>query len=203
MKNLFYLFLAITLIGFTSCDDDDDPSGAGQTLSQSVDASSKTDWQYFSFKDGTIVGTGKNNDEDNATWFARKDWDIAISTYHVRTNSGLSTSVGSTGGVYTCDADVKYFDLVEVPAGSTFAVDKVIPVAGHGGTTDYIKSNAQVIQFELKEDGSMVMPPKYLPSPIYIFKTADGKETYKVNFTQYKNADGVSGHVEFDYAILY
>ncbi|MDE6183627.1 MAG: HmuY family protein, partial [Rikenellaceae bacterium] len=36
--------------------------------------------------------------------------------------------------------------------------------------------------------------------PVYVVRTADGNSYYKVEFTQYKDADGVSGKVEFRYA---
>ncbi len=204
MKKLLYLFVAISFIAFTSCDDDDDaPTGAGETLNQYIDATSETTWHYFSLKNGIEVGAGEETETDNTTWFARTDWDIAILGYHVRTNSGTATSVGSKGGVFACDESVAYATLEAVPATAIFAADKVIPVAGHGGTRNLMKSTAQVIQFKTDKDGKKIMPPVYLQSPVYIFKTADGKEAYKVNFTQYVNDEVTKGHVKFDYAILY
>jgi hypothetical protein len=205
MKKLLYLFIAISFIAYTSCKDDDDtPTGAGETLSQYIDASSKTTWHYFSFKNGVEVGTGEETVTDNTTWFARTDWDIAICRYYIRTNSGAATSVGSQGGVFTCDENVNFTSLEVVPDGAVVVGDKAVTITGHGGTSsEVVESTAQVIQFKLDEDGSMVMPPVYLQSPVYIFKTADGKETYKVNFTQYVNEEGTTGHVKFDYAILY
>lgn len=208
MKKLLYLFVAILFIAFTACDDDDDePRGAGKTLSKYIEATSSSTWHYFSFKDTTVVGSGAETEADNAAWFARTDWDIAIRKYHVRTNSRGATSVGSQGGVFTCPENVSYAALETVPDTAVFAADKMIPVAGHGGTSDVMKSTAQVIQFKMEwdtetETWKKVMPPVYLQSPVYIFKTADGKDTYKLNFTQYEK-EGTSGHVKFDFAILY
>lgn len=204
MKRVLYLFIAISFIAFASCEKDDNtPKGAGETISRYVDASSKTTWHYFSLKNGVEVGSGEETEADNTTWFARTDWDIAICRYSLRTNSGAATSVGSKGGVFTCDESVKFTSLEAVPDGAVVVADKVVTITGHSGTSEVVKSTAQVIQFKLDENGSMVMPPVYLQSPVYIFKTADGKETYKVNFTQYVNEEGITGHVKFDYAILY
>jgi len=204
MKKLTYLFIAITFIAFASCSDNDsDSKETGKTLSQYIDATSKTTWHYFSLKKGIKIGSGKETEADNSSWFARSDWDIAISRYSIRTNSGAATSIGSTGGVYTCDKSVEFTSLNKLPSNAIFNIDKVVEISGHGGTSEIIKSTAQVIKFKAKEDGSLVMPPVYLPSPIYIFKTADGKNMYKVIFTQYINDEGSSGHIKFDYAILY
>lgn len=48
-------------------------------------------WTYFSFEKGEVVGTGKfDDDQADAGWFARKDWDFAICGDRIRTNSGTS-----------------------------------------------------------------------------------------------------------------
>ena len=66
-----------------------------------------------------------------------------------------------------------------------------------GGKTTMVKSNATVILFKKNNDGSMIMPPVYLQAPVYIFRTADGKDYYKLQFTQYQNENKVTGHVKF------
>jgi hypothetical protein len=203
MKKLIYLFAFVSFFAFSSCGKDDLPKGAGETLSQTIDASSNTTWHYFSFKDSTVIGSGEETEADNATWFARKDWDIAICRYKIRTNSGLATTVGSKGGVFTCSASVTFDALTTVPDTAVFVTDQTVAESGMSGTTNVIKSTAQVIQYKTNEDGSLVMPPVYLQSPVYLFKTADGKNIYKLNFTQYLNESGTAGQVIFDYAILY
>ena len=55
-------------------------------------------WTYFSFEKGEVVGTGKFDDEESdAEWYARKDWDFAICGDRIKTNSG--TSGEGLGGV--------------------------------------------------------------------------------------------------------
>ena len=205
MKKTIYL-LAFALFILASCEketNDDPKPKTGETKTISIDATSRTSWHYYSFSKEKVIGTGEEDSTSNASWFARDDWDIAIMRYSVRTNSGDATTVGAKGGVYTCDEDIKFATLEEVPGGAVFETDKTITKGGHGGSYEIVLSTAQVIQFKKEEDGSLVMPPVYLPSPVYIFKTADGNSYHKVNFTQYINDDGVSGHVEFEVAELY
>lgn len=204
MKKTIYL-LATALVVLASCEKDtnDDPKPkTGDAKTISIDATSKTTWHYYSFSEEKVIGTGEEDSTSNASWFARDDWDIAIKRYLVRTNSGDATTADANGGVYTCDEDIKLATLEEVPAGAVFEKDQTITKGGHGGSYEIVLSTAQVIQFKTEEDGSKVMPPVYLPSPVYIFKTADGNSYHKVNFTQYINDDGVSGHVKFEVAQL-
>ncbi len=199
---VLFLTLALFLVVSCSKDDDSEPT-TGETKTVNIDASSDSTWHYFSFSEQQFIGSGTEDPATNEEWFARDDWDIAIMRYYVRTNSGEATTIGSQGGVYTCDEDMEFDTLEEIPAGATFETDQTVTQSSHGTTYDIVLSSAQVIQFQLNPDGSLVMPPVYLPSPVYIFKTADGEDTYKVNFTQYINADGQSGHVEFESAQLY
>ncbi|MCE5345712.1 MAG: HmuY family protein [Bacteroidales bacterium] len=203
MKKVLCLLVAVFIIVFSACKKNDSPAGSGETLSQFIDASSSTTWHYFSFKDTMVIGTGEENETDNAAWFARTDWDMAICRYKIRTNSGAATTAGADGGVFTFSSGISYDDITAVPDTAIFATDQEVEESGMGGTKIIVKSKAQVIQYKANEDGSLVMPPVYLQSPIYIFKTADGKNTYKVNFTQYLNESSTSGKVIFDYAILY
>lgn len=200
MKTKFICFMMLTasILSFVSCSkDDDNPVPVNETKESYIDATSKTMWTYFSLKENKIVGTGEENESDNAAWAARKDWDIAICRYNVRTNSGKATHVGAQGGVYTCNASISFSSLSSVPEGATFMTDEIVTSKGMGGITSIVKSTATVITFQMKEDGSLVMPPVYQKSPIYIFRSADGQHGYKVSFTQYLNEEKVAGHVKF------
>jgi predicted small lipoprotein YifL len=200
MKRIIYFLVVMALFALSACEEEKDPIvlPSGDI---SIDATSSSTWHYYSFEEEEVIGSGEEDSATNAAWFARDDWDIAIKRYNVRTNSGPATSIGSKGGVHTCDEGITFESLESVPSDATFEVDEVVTVRGHGGSvSQIIQSTAQVIQFQKNPDGSLVMPPVYLPSPVYIFKTADGEKTFKVNFTQYKNEGGESGHVKFDFA---
>lgn len=185
MKTLF-LSLAIATLAFTSCSKDENSTpDVGQTKETYIDATSKSMWHYYSFAEDKIVGSGQM---DNDEWLARKDWDIAVNRYSIRTN----------GGVHTFASEVSFASVLSLPTDAKFVSDKSVTAQGMGGvTTTTVKSAATVILFKLNDDGSQIMPPVYLQAPVYIFRTADQKSYFKVQFTQYQDANKVSGHVKF------
>lgn len=203
MKNLrLTLIPLLSFFILSSCTEKSgDTSFKGEAFTANVEATSSTTWHYYSFSEEKFVGTGEENETDNAKWGGLTSWDIAIKKYEIKTNSGTSTSVGAKGGDYTFDAKNKFEDVAELPSGITFMVDKLIVESGMGGTEKTTsKSTTEVIRFKLDEDGARLMPPVYLKSPVYIFKTNDGEKYYKVNFTQYegyKDNKKVTGIVQF------
>ncbi len=211
MKRIFIAAFALLALG--ACKDDDNDNGGGtpvESTEAKVDASDKS-WHYYSLEQNREVGAGEESAGANARWFARTDWDIAVSGYKVRTNGGEATTAGSQGGVYTfserCDrngadagAQAFYETVTAVPQGARFVADRTYSDEGMNGTEVTVRSDASVIKFLLKEDGSKVMPPAYMQSPVYIFRSADGRKHYKLVFTGYKDADGVSGKVRFHFA---
>jgi hypothetical protein len=49
------------------------------------------EWTYISIENGAVVGTGRLGDEESdAAWAGRDDWDIAICDSLIRTNGGKS-----------------------------------------------------------------------------------------------------------------
>lgn len=195
MKKVF-LALSIALVALVSCSKDDDQPVL-ETTETYINATSNTTWNYYSFSTGKLVGTGEETAQDNDTWFSREDWDIAINKYNIRTNSGAATTVGANGGVYTCASSISFNSLNALPSEAQFAEDKAITSSGMGGDVTIVRSEATVILFKTNDDGSMIMPPVYLQAPVYVFRTADGKEYYKVQFTQYQDENKASGHVKF------
>lgn len=192
------LIAAIATLTIVACDKEKKTTVKAEEAY--IDATSKTTWTYFSLSKGETVGTGEENDTDNAAWAARTDWDLAVCRYNVRTNSGAATSVNARGGVYV--SDKSFSELKSVPKDAKFAEDGVVTSTGMSGTTSVVQSVATVIEFMTKEDGSKVMPPLYLKAPVYIFRTADGSDYFKVEFTQYQDENKVTGHVRFNFAKL-
>ncbi|MDE6439773.1 MAG: HmuY family protein, partial [Bacteroidales bacterium] len=148
MKRQLKLLAALMLMGVlsmaTSCDNNKDPEA--ETSEMAVTATETGVWHYFSFTTGAEVGTGKESD-DNAAWFARKDWDIAFNKYSIRTNSGEATTVGAQGGVYTFADNVTFADA-NLPGGAAFATDKKFLTETMGGDVETVKSEATVILFK-------------------------------------------------------
>lgn len=219
MKKQF-LFLAIIIVALSSCNKEkNDPQPPiGESKVAIVDATSKTAWNYYSFAQNKIIGSAEESLENSATWGARKDWDIALRQFNIRTNSGEFTTVGGKGGVFIfktaiADGGIYYYDeknpfssLLKMPTGIEFVQDKAVTYETHGGgfvTT--IQSHATVFSFRLRwndktKDWELEMPPVYLKAPLSIFRSADGEKCYKVEFTQYKDENNVSGRVIFNYA---
>lgn len=199
MKKQFLILLAAIAL-FSACSSDKKDDVRGKEVKEAyIDASSHTNWNYFSFSKGKVVGSAP--DKENTEWFKRDDWDIAINRYHIRTNSGLSTTINSKGGVFTFAANKKFSEITAIPSNINFAKDKEIVVRGHGGSVNMIKSNVLAVVFKKNADGSMIMPPVYLKPPVYAFQTADGKDVYKVEFTQYLKGK-TSGHIKFNYQLI-
>ena len=93
------------LLALSSCSKEQGNGGGegGNVLEASVNASESGVWQYFSFAEGKVVGSGKEDETDNAAWAARTDWDIAINRYrsqrrrlHVRQHRNLRFRRGGT-----------------------------------------------------------------------------------------------------------
>lgn len=201
-KVVYFMAVAAAICALSSCSKEkgEGTGEGGNVLEASVDATESSVWQYFSFAEGKVVGSGKEDETDNAAWAARTDWDIAINRYNIRTNSGEATTAGAKGGVYTFDSSISFDSVAEIPSGATFNTDKAITSEGMSGTTTTVKSEATVILFKTDAEGNKVMPPVYLQAPVYLFRTADGGHYYKVLFTQYQDENKESGHVIFSFA---
>ena len=198
MKKRIVLYLiAAAALAFAACNKTEAPFSR-EAKEAYIDATSKTTWTYFSLSEGAVVGTGEENETDNAAWATRADWDFAVCRYNIRTNSGKASSIGAKGGVYT--SEESFADLTKLPQDATFTADDVVTSRGMSGETSVVESLSTVITFMTNEDGSKVMPPVYLKAPVYVFRTADGEKCYKVEFTQYQDENKVTGHVKFNFA---
>lgn len=70
-------------------------------------------WLYYSIADSTVLGYSVIGDaEQDAEWRGRKDWDIALSEYGIRTNSG--TSGMGVGGIRLADSLTWSIDTLAV-----------------------------------------------------------------------------------------
>lgn len=199
---------------FASCSKSDDgPKAPGDTKQIYVDDSNSaaSSWHYISLAAGVELGKELKSEDGTAKWDERKDWDIAINRYNVRTNSGVCTSVGALGGTYAFDMDVKLADVSAVPAAAVFVVDEEVDeevmtgMGPNGPITAIIQVKrspvAAVVKYVPPGSGGSTM--QYLEMPVYIFRSADGSKYYKVKFTDYLNDEGKSGHIKFSYAQIY
>lgn len=112
--NLLYnFFFLIIFIFITGC------SEAGKKIPNvrnelTISGFDKEHWSYFSFENGSVVGTGKfMSKEDDETWYNRTDWDFAICGNYIKTNSGTS-GIG-LGGVLR-DTVSNFLTLEKAPS---------------------------------------------------------------------------------------
>jgi len=147
-----------------------------------IDASSKTDWVYFSFSKGAAVTVA-----DPQTSL---EWDLKLKRYRFGTNSGTSGS-GQGGAINMGKVD--FNSVVEAP-GNGYTVDDSVTYEAHGGPKTY-----SVNPVLLGWANMQGMPPVFVPSDsIYVLKTTDGNYA-KAWFQGYYNEEGASGYITLQY----
>lgn len=214
-KNSFYLLILAfaALIGFQSCDDDDDPAPLVNAIVKEVDdidASGYTEWVYFSFEKGETVGTSGLEETRSGT-----DWDIAFHRWDVRLNCGNSGS-GQGGALLIEGAKAKTgWDALVVAPETGYQVDGTVmatkdvssmpPVVISVPGSETIKGgsvNSETGELPgtwMNMTGYGQMGPNYeVTDQIFVVKTADGKYA-KVWLKQYVSANG-AGHITMKYA---
>jgi len=87
-----------------------------------------TEWTYFSFETGSVVGrsTFLSEGEDEA-WAARDDWDFAICGDRLKTNGGDSGK--GLGGVHKNTTD-NYYQIESAYSG-TYQLDSLQTVVDY------------------------------------------------------------------------
>ena len=104
------LILVISLMLMTACQQDKSQLPVSSEVSFAL---SQTEWTYFCFATGEVVGTSKFGDQQqDAQWAERLDWDIAFCSDLIRTNSG--TSGRGEGGIQR-NTTSNFFNLTEAP----------------------------------------------------------------------------------------
>ncbi|MBR1522807.1 MAG: hypothetical protein IJ627_03950 [Bacteroidales bacterium] len=93
------IVILAALLALMACDDAREQAPANVTRENVViDGLNDSQWTYFSFETGTVVGTSEfGNSSEDASWAARLDWDFAICGEYLKTNGG--TSGNGKGGL--------------------------------------------------------------------------------------------------------
>lgn len=176
MKQLLFCALALALVG---CKKTDAPTPAASE--HYLDATSKTEWHYYSFAAAGQVSESA-------------DWDIALQRLNIRTKRGVYIfDRDQTDAFGNITPRTRFEDVTKMP--ETFEPDRDFTGEAMGGGTETVHRSAAVVVQMWRGAQGPVMPPDYRPAPVYVFRTADG--AYKVQFTQYKNEANVAGHVKF------
>jgi hypothetical protein len=169
-----------------------------------LDCSSYTQWNFFSFSKGEIIGKCEvNNSSEYDSWASRTDWDIAFHRQDIKTNSGASGK--GNGGIIEYDfkgetfnfESVKYAPAdgysVDIPDSVIFDMSKMMEgIIGYANTglaqppkkwavlTDMMNSKWEYVQ------------------KVFIVRTAD-KKYAKIYLKNFKSDTGASGTVTMQY----
>ena len=188
MKNFRFILLIafIGVISLQSCKKDTPTVGKTDI----VDATSYTDWVYYSLSLGDTVSIS-NPTEDNS-------WDIAFIRNHVKTNSGTSGS-GKSGAYDAGNSDL----AATIEANeSGYTVDNdtithyVMNFVAYPPTIDTIQISANPI---LETWGQFNDQFQFeLNNKTFVIKTADEKFA-KIALLNYYNTEQKGGYITFEY----
>lgn len=186
LKKIFIVFGIIIFVGACKKNDDNPVALEESKANENeiiIDASGKTEWVYFSFRENKIIKP--------ATPETTLDWDIAFMRYHIKTNSGTSGK-GKAGAKSLGKKD---FMLVKELSEDSFIQDSVKIFKTHSGE-EKISVNTVLEKWTSMQG----MPPVFVPSDeIFAVKTAEGKYV-KLHLKNYYNKEGKSGFITIKYS---
>lgn len=147
----------------------------------SVDASSRTDWVYYSFSFNRMVTP---TTPENAS-----DWDLGFRRHVIKSNSGVSGS----GKVTVAYIDDQPFDSIQQAPTKEYITDKA-----DGDDADEDPDTA----FLVDQSWYVYNPQTHALTPrarVYILKDAD-EQYYKIQFLSYTNDAKTAGFPSFKWA---
>jgi hypothetical protein len=189
------LFTFILLAILVSCNDDNDDKTPLKSNNRVIDATSQTEWVYFSFDKDTIVSVV---DPQNSL-----EWDIAFQRYMIKTNGGKSGK--GNAGVYATDTTGEngMKAILSVSDTISFVQDDSVVIYGYNPTNPsiptvnkYVLSPVLTDWYDRKDtpNGSLLISKKI----VYLFRTATGKYA-KFYIDNYYNDAGKSGYITLVY----
>jgi len=114
------IILAGMLLLLASCKSQGDLRQPNVSAEMTISGLSDSCWTYFSFEKGEVVGSSTYCDEDqDAQWAQRSDWDFAICSDKIKTNSGESGK--GLGGVQRNTTDA--FSTLETAPSDGYLTD--------------------------------------------------------------------------------
>jgi hypothetical protein len=166
------------------------------------DCSSYTDWHFFSFVEGGIVGSCDANDSTTCeTWRRRTDWDLAFHRQNLKTNSGVSGA--GQGGLLAFPQEVFDFEAILEAPEEGYAIDVadsvIYDMSGMAaGKIGYAYTGlAQPAKGWAVLTDMMNGVWTYVQTA-FIVRTADGRYA-KIYLKNFKSDIGVSGTVSMQY----
>ncbi|MDR2683542.1 MAG: HmuY family protein [Dysgonamonadaceae bacterium] len=169
-----------------------------------LDCSSYTQWNFFSFSKGEIIGScDADNAADNESWRNRTDWDLAFHRQDVKTNSSISGT--GKGGIleYDFKGQTFDFDLVTVAPSSGYTVDEPDSIIYDmsqmmQGIIGYVRTGLSQPpkKWAVLED---MMNSKWIyAQKVFVVRTADNKYA-KIYLKNFKSDAGASGTITMQY----
>jgi hypothetical protein len=190
MKKVNYLILlaAATLIGFSSCKEDEaKPKPQENTVT--LNASAYDKWVYFSFEENAIV---EISDFANSS-----SWDIGFHRMDVRVNGGMA---GPGQGATKDMGKVEFSSITEAPESgySENAMINILESPAMPPTYVSVPGDTLMSNKWIKMTHGAGGPSYTISDHIFIIKTADGKYA-KIWLSDYFNEEGKGGHPTMKY----
>lgn len=105
--------LSTLLLLLVACNNGADVKQPSQVIETTISGLSEDKWTYFSFEKGEAIGQSDFLDDDaDAAWALRTDWDFAICGDYLKTNGGTSGS--GQGGIFK-DESNNFYNITEAP----------------------------------------------------------------------------------------
>jgi hypothetical protein len=166
------------------------------------DCSSYTDWHFFSFDRGEILGSCDALDAvEYESWRVRNDWDLAFHRQNIKTNSGAS-GVG-VGGMLEYKQKVFDFDAVGEAPEEGYLIDVADSVIYDmsqmaAGKIGYAYTGLCPVVKGWATLTDMMAGIWTYADKVFIVRTATGKYA-KIHLRNFKSDIGASGTITMEY----
>ena len=208
MKKVSLLFILFSLL-FCSKTKEQEINPLILLALPSVEQSVKTEGLVKTTKSGNV-----NTSEVNARDYYNKthcslskggistkktdNWELSFSRFKIATNSGVSGN-GKSGA---CDTNSTNFSSVTKTSCINFTQDTNISYSSNTGSG--LKTNTEPGNSILKDwysynSNNHILTTK---NKVYLIKSSDGKDIFKIQILDYYDKAGTSGHIKFKWEKL-
>jgi hypothetical protein len=187
MKNVKIVIITLIILSplFYKCKKDNPSTITGKTFV--VNASSQTNWVYFSFDKNDTV---KISNPKNST-----DWDLAFKRFYIRSNGGLS-GIGNAGADSTNLKNQNGFDSCKIVSDTlNFSADKYMKVMTYMGYGMDTVNPVLYTWFNYSFTTFQLIPT----TMIFVVKTASGKYAKVWIESYYNDMDLTPGYIKLTY----
>jgi hypothetical protein len=166
------------------------------------DCSDYTQWYFFSFEEGTVIGSCDAMDSlANEEWRKRIDWDLAFHRQNIKSNGGISGA--GLGGIMEYVQDEFNFDtvleapetgyIIDVPDSVVYDMSQMM-----SGKIGYAYTGLNPVTKDWAVLADMMSGLWTYASKVFIVRTAIGKYA-KIHLMNFKSDRGASGTVTMKY----